>query len=83
MPENDRTPPFKIADGLGQAHVWQLVEDQITLVIGCVACAHMARWPPRLIGQKLSRQRGATLTRVAARLRCSRCRSCYVRLWRG
>ena len=83
MPEQEGQPPFKIADGIGEARIWQLIEDQVTVVIGCVSCTHFVRWTPQILNRKLARSRGKMLISVAGKLRCGKCRSRYVRIWPG
>jgi hypothetical protein len=83
MPQPEQRPAFVIADDLGQARIWELIDAGVTVMVGCDACHHTARWSPAFMDQRLSRLKAAKLMTVAVKVRCGRCRSCYVRLWRG
>ena len=54
----------------------------MALKISCDACGHEALWTQRYMERKLARWKGATLIRVAYKLRCAGCRSEYIRIWR-
>jgi hypothetical protein len=83
MPQPEQRPSFIIADDLGQARIWELIDAQVSVMVGCDACHHTARWSPAYMDRKLARLKAAKLMTVAIKVRCGRCRSCYVRLWRG
>lgn len=79
MPEPNRAP-WRISDDLKDWHVWQLIEAGATLVFQCDACPHEARWPPAEIARRLGRHRGRTMIWLGPRLKCSACRSCWMRI---
>jgi hypothetical protein len=83
VPQPEQRPTYVIADDLSQARVWELIDAQVTVMVGCDACHHTARWSPQFMDRKLARHKAAKLMTVAVKVRCGRCRSCYVRLWRG
>jgi hypothetical protein len=83
MPQPEHRPPFRIADGLGEYRIWQLVEEGVRVKISCDACGHEALWTKAFMQRRLSGVRGHQLMRVASRLRCAGCRSPYVHLWRA
>jgi hypothetical protein len=79
MPEPNR-PPWRIAEGLGGVAIWRLVERNVTLVITCDACPHFAKRASADLERRFRRQRGRTLAWIAPKLRCSRCRSEWLRI---
>ncbi|MDR3513451.1 MAG: hypothetical protein P4L73_17570 [Caulobacteraceae bacterium] len=79
MPEPSR-PPWRIADGLGGLAIWSLVDQRVTLVIECDSCPHFAKWTPADLDRRFRRHRGRSLSWIAPRLRCSRCKSNWVRI---
>jgi hypothetical protein len=79
MPEPSR-PPWKIAGDIADWAVWQLADMRITVVIACDACHHTANWSPDDLRRRLSRYRGRKFQWFASRLRCSQCRSPWVRV---
>ena len=76
-------PGYVIADDLAEARIWELVDANITLMVGCQACEHTAKWTPQHMDRRMARHKAATLVTIAHKVRCSRCRSRRVRLWRG
>jgi hypothetical protein len=83
MPQPEHRPSFVIADDLAQVRIWELIDSRVTVMVGCDACHHTARWSPEFMTRRLARLKAATLQTVAYKVRCGRCRSSYVRLWRG
>ena len=83
MPQPEHRPSFVIADDLDQARIWELIDARVTVMVGCDACHHTARWSPEFMNRRLTRLKAAKLQTVAYKVRCGRCRSSYVRLWRG
>lgn len=83
MPQPEQRPAYRIADGLEHARIWELIDARISILVGCDACHHTARWTPQFMDRKLARHKAAQLMTVAGKVRCGRCRSCYVRLWRA
>ena len=83
MPHPEHRPPFRIADGLDQVRLWELIDRRITLSVECDACGHAALWTPLFMDRRLARSKAARLVNVAARVRCGRCRSAYVRIGRA
>lgn len=82
MPGSETAPTFRIADGLDQIRVWELVEAKATLVVECAACRRRSLWTPEFMQRRLRRLSGKRLVTLAIKLRCSACRSPYVRIWR-
>ena len=80
MPEPNRRPPWRIADGLGPWAVWQLVDQRVVLAIACDSCPHAARWGPDQLRRRFRRHQGRTIAWIAPRLRCSKCRSEWIRI---
>ncbi len=81
MPMREDQPTFRIADGLGQVRIWELVERRVTLTIECVSCHRRASWPPDLL-RRLKVNQANRLVGIAGRIRCAACRSRYVRIGR-
>ena len=79
MPEPNR-PPWRIVSELDGKAIWWLVDQRVTVLIQCDACPHEARWKPADLDRKFARVRGKTMAYIAPRLRCSRCRSEWVRV---
>ena len=79
MPEPNRAP-WLIDGRLGGWAVWKLVENRVTVAIKCDACGHVAEWRPVDLDRKFAGARGRNMTWIAPRLRCSRCRSNWVRI---
>jgi hypothetical protein len=80
MSEGD--PTFRIADGLDQVRIWELVERRVTLTVECVGCCRTTSWPPELIRRRLRANLANRLVGVAGRFRCAACRSPFVRISR-
>jgi hypothetical protein len=80
MPEPNHRPPWQIAGKLGGWAIWQLVEQRVTLVIECDACPNVAKWAPADLNRHLGMVRGRSLAWVAPYLRCSRCKSEWIRI---
>jgi len=83
MPEDERKAPFKIAGDVPPVRVWEAVEQKMSFRLECAACGHQALWTPLYMEKKLRKWKGATLVRVAYKLRCGGCRSQYVRICKG
>ena len=79
MPEPNRTP-WRVAPDIADRTVSQLIEGRVSVVLDCESCPHMATWTPTDVGRRLGRHRDKTLNALAPRLRCSRCRSEWVRI---
>lgn len=82
MPGSETAPPFRIADGLEQIRLWELVEAEVIVALECAACGRRARWTPVFMTTKLRKWSGKRLMNVALKTRCGACRSPHVRLWR-
>ncbi|QUD90581.1 hypothetical protein [Phenylobacterium montanum] len=80
MPEPTRRPPWQIDDKLGGWPIWSLVEQRATIQIECDSCPHFAQWTPADLDRKFRKARGDTFARIAPKLRCTRCRSNWVRV---
>jgi hypothetical protein len=83
MPHPDRRPQYVVGDDLGPVHIWRLVDQRIGLRIQCDACDHATEWPPRLLQDRLRKRLGQTVFMVAAKLRCTRCRSNFIHIGRA
>ena len=79
MPEPSR-PPWQIVEGLGGWPFWSLIEQRVTVVIECDSCPHFAKWTPADMQRKCARNMSRTFARIAPRLRCSRCKSNWLRV---
>lgn len=79
MPEPNRVP-WLIEEQLGGWAVWQLCEMNVVLTIKCDACQHSARWTPADTKRRLRRHTGRPLWMIARKLRCSACRSEWLRI---
>ena len=83
MPEpNDRTP-YQVAPEIAGWPLWVLIDQNATVMIECDGCHHRASWTPAYLAGTFPAHRGKGLFWLAGRLRCGRCRSGYVRLWRA
>jgi hypothetical protein len=72
----------RVEKELTAARVWELIEADARVSLRCESCGHEATWTRGYMQRKLKALRGATMIRVALRLRCG-CGSRYVRVWRG
>ncbi len=79
-PEN-RTPA-KVSPDLIAMHVWEAIETGVRIRLSCDNCHHETVWTRGDLEKTLKQQRGFTIIRLAARLRCGGCRSGYIRVWR-
>ena len=79
MPEPRTT--FRIADNIGPAPFWQLIEQGVTIAIECDACHWQTRWTPEQIEGRFRRHRSKSLNFIASKLRCHRCNSQFVHIW--
>lgn len=79
MPEPNR-PPWRIASDLGNWAIWQLAERGAVIVIECDSCPHFVRWTPADLTSRFPRSLGRTMAWIAPKLRCSRCRSNWVKV---
>lgn len=81
MPEPNHRPPWRIEERLVRFAIRELIERRVTVVIECDACQHVAKWTAADLKRRLSQQTRRSLAWIAPKLRCSRCRSSWVRLW--
>jgi hypothetical protein len=72
----------RVDKALTAVRVWQLIEADAWVNIACESCGHQTTWTRAYMQRKLGALSGATMIRVALRLRCG-CGSKYVRVWRG
>ena len=79
MPEPNR-PPWQIQGDLGGWPFWSLVEQRVTVILECEACHHEARWTPAEIDRRSKKVRSKNFGWIARKLRCSKCRSEWVRI---
>ena len=82
MPEPNG-PPYQIAGDLGGWPIWTLIDQRVTVKLECAACHHQAEWSPEYMQRRFPKLRGKPLWWLAPKLRCFRCRSHYVRLWKA
>jgi hypothetical protein len=81
MPQPDHRPACVLASGLEHARVWELVDKKVSLTLACDNCHHKADWPPEMLARKFAKAKAARMGNVVHKLRCSRCRSNYLRIW--
>jgi len=79
MPEPNRSP-WQIQPGLGGWPFWSLVEQRVTVILECEACHHEARWTPAEIDRRSRKVRSKNFGWIARKLRCSKCRSEWVKV---
>jgi hypothetical protein len=79
MPEPNRHP-WRIAPDLDNVPISQLLERCLDIALECEACPHVATWTPEDVRQRLGGNANKTFNALAKRLRCSRCRSGWVRI---
>ncbi len=81
MPEPNHRPPWQIEDGLGAQTIRQMLDRAVTLTIECDACSHRANWGPEELGRRFGRKPARCVAALAARLRCSKCRSEWIKIY--
>lgn len=81
MPELNR-PAFQVAGDIRLLSLAALIERGITVNLECEACYHKADWTPEFMEHALARHLATPIWIVARNLRCSECRSEYVRVWK-
>ncbi len=81
MPEPNHRPPWQMEETLGARSIRELVDGQATLTIDCDACCHRARWDPEELARRFGRKPSRSVAALARRLRCSKCRSEWIRLF--
>jgi transcriptional regulator GlxA family with amidase domain len=79
MPEPSG-PPWRVEPKLEAQTIRTLVANREAVVIRCDACRNLARWVPSDLERRFHAHMGVTFARIAPRLRCSRCRSEWVRV---
>ena len=79
MPEPNRSP-WRVAPDIDNVPVCQLVECRMSVMLDCESCAHVAIWTPADIGRRLGGHTDKTFNWLGSRLRCSHCRSDWVRI---
>jgi hypothetical protein len=82
MSRSENRLPARVDKALTAVRVWELIEADAQVNITCESCGHHATWTRAYMQRKLGKLAGATMIRVALRLRCG-CGSRYVRVWRG
>ena len=82
MPEPNR-PPWRIADTLSGFPVGDLIDTGVTVIIECESCRHKATWSPGDLARRFDAARDTTLNRIGRKLRCGKCQSEWVRVFRG
>jgi hypothetical protein len=82
MPEPNRTPSV-IEPAIAAMTVGQLVEQRAAIGLACHACRHEATWSPAELERRFTRARSATVRQLAPRLRCGRCKSEWIEVWRA
>jgi hypothetical protein len=79
MPEPNR-PAFLIEDRIAGLQLRQLIEQQAVVRITCDACHHAGRWTAGDIERRLGDYQGLPLREIGLWLRCSVCKSEWVRV---
>jgi hypothetical protein len=79
MPEPNR-PPWLITAALDGVAIDTLIAKRRTLIIECDACANFSKWGPDELKRRFRRSRHHLISELGPRLRCSRCRSDWVRI---
>jgi hypothetical protein len=81
MPEPNRTPWLIDADVAGLP-IAQLIARDVVLRLVCHACRHPATWDARELSRRFSARPTLTFRTLGPRLRCGRCRSEWVQVFR-
>ena len=82
MPEPNRSP-WRVAPDIDNVPVAQLVECRMSVTLDCESCPHVATWTPEDIGRRFGGHGDKTFNWLGSRLRCSHCRSDWVRISLG
>ncbi|HEX4184194.1 MAG TPA: hypothetical protein VHY34_13145 [Caulobacteraceae bacterium] len=82
MPDPNRLP-WRIDDRLAGMTLGALIEQRAVIVIDCDSCPNVARWTAKDMERRFHRQRHLTLREIGPKLRCSKCRSEWVRIARN
>ena len=81
MPEPNHRPPWQIEDGLGARTIRELLDQAVTLIIECDGCSHRASWGPKDLARRFGRKPARSVAALAPRLRCSKCRSEWIKVY--
>ena len=83
MPEPNHRPACRLEEGLGSARLSRLIEQRAVIAIECDNCNRRADWSADHMQRRLGQWRDKTIGQIAPRLRCSRCRSRWLHVWRA
>jgi hypothetical protein len=81
MPEPNRLP-WRIEEGLAGTPLGTLIQERTVIVLDCDSCPNRVRWGAEDLERRFQRRRNLTLGEIGPRLRCSKCRSEWVRIER-
>jgi hypothetical protein len=59
-----------------------LIEDKVTVALQCDNCHHKSEWSPEHMARELSRWLSRPLGDIRSQIRCARCKSNWVHVWR-
>ena len=82
MPEPNR-PPWRVDADIAHRPIRQFIERRISVVLDCESCPNVVTWTPAELGQRFGTNGDKTFDWVGPRLRCSRCKSDWVRISRA
>ncbi len=82
MPHVDGRPAAKVSSDLVQLRVWEVIDRNIPVRMSCDNCHHETTWLRTDMEKRLSKWRGQSMLRLSMSLRCRKCRSNYVHVWR-
>ena len=63
--------------------MWQIMESPRDIVVMCDACPHVNVWKPLDLQRTFARMRNQRIDEVAAKMRCRKCRSNWLRIGRA
>lgn len=81
MPEPNR-PPCAIEPDLAETPICWLIDDRVTVALKCDNCHHEGEWSPEHMATKLKRWLTRPLGDIRWQIRCTRCRSNWMHVWR-
>jgi hypothetical protein len=79
MPEPNR-PPWRVTPDIGSRPVRELVERHISVMLDCESCPYVTVWTPADISRRFGGHTDKSFDWLGPRLRCSHCRSEWVRI---
>jgi hypothetical protein len=82
MPEPGSRPPCAIEPDLAASPICWLVEDRVTVGLQCDNCHHKGEWSPDYMARELKRWLTRPLAEIGGQIRCTRCKSNWMHVWR-